>query len=184
MVVSQRKLARKLLLVLFCFVLLSVRMLKTSKFIPTIRIKFGAANFYRQLRCLSYFGSNGIKWRERHVMTSRASVWPAVTQLAKNLPERNTFLKKKNTVDQIRTIWPWVERFFEIIKTLKKRYVSYMYRQFNIQQFPVPPTQCIYVFCVDLRTNSDYFPIQHGLVFITETENVYCAVRTESLHVI
>ena len=24
----------------------------------------------------------------------------------------------------------------------------------------VLPTQCIYVFCVDLRTNSDYFPIQ------------------------
>jgi len=34
----------------------------------------------------------------------------------------------------------------------------YMYRQFNIQQFYVLPTQCIYVFCVDLRTNSDYFP--------------------------
>jgi hypothetical protein len=33
--------------------------------------------------------------------------------------------------------------------------------QFNIQQFYVLPTQCIYVFCVDLRTNSDYFPIQH-----------------------
>jgi len=25
----------------------------------------------------------------------------------------------------------------------------------------VLPTQCIYVFCVDLRTNSDYFPTQH-----------------------
>ena len=37
----------------------------------------------------------------------------------------------------------------------------YMYRQFNVQQFYVLPTQCIYVFCVDLRTNSDYFPIQH-----------------------
>ena len=37
----------------------------------------------------------------------------------------------------------------------------YMYRQFNIKQFYVLPTQCIYVFCVDLRTNSDYFPIQH-----------------------
>ena len=37
----------------------------------------------------------------------------------------------------------------------------YMYRQFNIQQFYVLRTQCIYVFCVDLRTNSDYFPIQH-----------------------
>ena len=36
-----------------------------------------------------------------------------------------------------------------------------MYQQFNIQQLYVLPTQCIYVFCVDLRTNSDYFPIQH-----------------------
>ena len=36
----------------------------------------------------------------------------------------------------------------------------YMYHQFNIQQFYALPTQCIYVFCVDLRTNSDYFPIQ------------------------
>ena len=37
----------------------------------------------------------------------------------------------------------------------------YMYRQFNIQQFYVLPTLCVYVLCVDLRTNSDYFPIQH-----------------------
>ena len=36
-----------------------------------------------------------------------------------------------------------------------------MYRQFDIQQFYVLPTDCICVFCVDLRTNSDYFPIQH-----------------------
>ena len=39
--------------------------------------------------------------------------------------------------------------------------IYYMYRHFNIQQFYVLPTQCIYVFYVDLRTNSDYFPIQH-----------------------
>jgi hypothetical protein len=39
-----------------------------------------------------------------------------------------------------------------------------MYRQFNIQQFYVLPAQCIYVFCVDLRTNSDYFTVQHWLV--------------------
>jgi len=32
-----------------------------------------------------------------------------------------------------------------------------MYRQFNFHKFYVLPTQCIYVFCVDLRTNSDYF---------------------------
>jgi len=34
---------------------------------------------------------------------------------------------------------------------------------FNIQQLYDLPTQCIYVFYVDLRTNSDYFPIQHSL---------------------
>ena len=27
--------------------------------------------------------------------------------------------------------------------------------------FYVLPTRCIYVFCVDLRTNSDYFTVQH-----------------------
>jgi hypothetical protein len=32
---------------------------------------------------------------------------------------------------------------------------------YKIQQFYVLPTQGIYVFCVNLRTNSDYFPIQH-----------------------
>ena len=36
-----------------------------------------------------------------------------------------------------------------------------MQQQFNIQQLYFLPTQCIYVFCVDLRTNSDYFLIQH-----------------------
>jgi hypothetical protein len=30
--------------------------------------------------------------------------------------------------------------------------------RFTAQKFYVLPTQCIYVFCVDLRRNSDYFP--------------------------
>jgi len=33
--------------------------------------------------------------------------------------------------------------------------------RFNIQQFYILPTQCIYVFCVDVGTNSDYLPTQH-----------------------
>ena len=37
----------------------------------------------------------------------------------------------------------------------------YLYHQFNVQQFYVLPTHCIYVVCMYLRTNSDYFPIQH-----------------------
>jgi len=32
---------------------------------------------------------------------------------------------------------------------------------FDTQQFYVLPTQCIYVFCVGLRTDSNYLPIQH-----------------------
>jgi len=47
--------------------------------------------------------------------------------------------------------------------------IHYMYRtvvtiytaRFNTQQSYLPPTQCMYVFCVDLRTNGDYFPIRH-----------------------
>jgi len=37
----------------------------------------------------------------------------------------------------------------------------YMYRQFNIYNSTFCPHSSIYVFCVDLRTNSHYFPIQH-----------------------
>jgi len=43
----------------------------------------------------------------------------------------------------------------------------FIYRQFNIQQFYVLPTQCIYVFCVDLRTSSDYFHIYICIGFKT-----------------
>ena len=41
-----------------------------------------------------------------------------------------------------------------------------MYHRFNIKKFYVLPTQYIYVLCVDLRTNSDYFP--------TQIQHVYC----------
>jgi hypothetical protein len=51
-----------------------------------------------------------------------------------------------------------------------------MYHQFNTQQFYVLPTQCIYVFCVDLRTNSDYFPIQHYLTGLYNRDGV-CLLR-------
>jgi hypothetical protein len=40
-----------------------------------------------------------------------------------------------------------------------KKMVTICTARFNIQQFYVLPTQCVYVFCADLRTNSDYFPI-------------------------
>ena len=52
----------------------------------------------------------------------------------------------------------------------------YMYHHFNIQQFHVLPTHCIYVFCVDLRTNSHYFPIQHYLTGLYNRDGV-CLLR-------
>ena len=39
-----------------------------------------------------------------------------------------------------------------------------MHQQFNIQQFYVLPTQCIYVFCIYLRTNSDLCHLYHKLI--------------------
>jgi hypothetical protein len=45
----------------------------------------------------------------------------------------------------------------DIVQTIS----HYMYHQFNIHKFCFLPTLCICVFCVDLRTNSDYFSIQH-----------------------
>jgi len=54
-----------------------------------------------------------------------------------------------------------------------------MYRQFNIQQFYVLSSKCIYVFCVDLRTNSDYFPIQHQLTGFYDSDlTLYSPVVT------
>ena len=63
----------------------------------------------------------------------------------------------------------WVELFLCFLNKCLSVYLLTFYspvvtictKSFNIQQFYVLPTQCIYVFCVDLRTNSDYFPIQH-----------------------
>ena len=52
----------------------------------------------------------------------------------------------------------------------------YMYRQFKIQQLYVLPTQFVCVFCVDLRTNSDYFTVQHWLVGFCNWNGV-CLLR-------
>jgi hypothetical protein len=60
-------------------------------------------------------------------------------------------------------VWIWEQRaiislysfdqfLYETFK-LSKPSGHYMYHQFNIQQFYVLPTQCIYVFCVDLIKN-------------------------------
>jgi hypothetical protein len=51
-----------------------------------------------------------------------------------------------------------------------------MNQQFNIQQYYVMLTHSMYVFCVDLRTNSDYFPIRHLLTGFYNRDGV-CLLR-------
>jgi len=56
---------------------------------------------------------------------------------------------------------PWILHPAPKILSLYSPVVTICTTRFNIHKFYVLPTQFIYVFCVDLRTNSDYFPIQH-----------------------
>ena len=50
----------------------------------------------------------------------------------------------------------------------------------NVEKFFVLHTQCMYVLCMDVRTNSGYFTcVVNLLVFVTDKESVYCAVRAE-----
>ena len=58
-----------------------------------------------------------------------------------------------------------------------------MYRQVNIQQFYVLPTQCImcFVWIWEQTAIISLYSINLS-VFITEAECVYCAVRTGSVN--
>jgi hypothetical protein len=57
--------------------------------------------------------------------------------------------------------------------------------RFNTNKYNFLPTQCFYVFFVDLCHTMAFVQDLHlCTVFLTETECVYCAVRTGSLYVI
>jgi hypothetical protein len=60
-----------------------------------------------------------------------------------------------------------IHRFVNLNKLVRFSLVHcgyYMYRQFNIQQFYVLLTQYIYLFCIYLRTNSDFCHLQDKLI--------------------
>ena len=60
----------------------------------------------------------------------------------------------------------------------------FMYHNVLHKKILPSPKICVYVFCVDLRTSITFICRINGLIFITETEFVYCAVRTESWSII
>ena len=51
-----------------------------------------------------------------------------------------------------------------------------MYRQFNVHRLYVLPTQCVYVFCMDLRTNSDYalVPVKRCIARVSHYSRTKC----------
>jgi hypothetical protein len=51
--------------------------------------------------------------------------------------------------------------YVEVFEPFRPQWLLYIPPRFNIKKFYVLLTQCIYVFCVDLTTNSDYFTVQH-----------------------
>ena len=51
--------------------------------------------------------------------------------------------------------------FFNFTLHILSPIVTIYTARFSTHKFYVLPTHCIYMFCMDLRTNSDYFPIQH-----------------------
>jgi hypothetical protein len=46
--------------------------------------------------------------------------------------------------------------------TYQSSVVTICTTMFHTHKFYILPAKCIYVSCVDLRTNSDYFPMQHS----------------------
>jgi len=48
--------------------------------------------------------------------------------------------------------------------TLQNVVVTSYTARSNFQKFCLLPTKCICVSTTDIRTNSDYFPIQHSLI--------------------
>jgi hypothetical protein len=56
--------------------------------------------------------------------------------------------------------------------------------KFNIQTLLLQSSDGIYLFCKVLKTNSDYFPLQHHVTGFCNRKCVYCAVRTECLNTI
>ena len=62
------------------------------------------------------------------------------------------------------------------ILTLQSPVVTAFTTRFNIRHFTNLTTKCMYLFCMGLRTNSDYFHIQHTVTVLHNCDGV-CLVR-------
>jgi hypothetical protein len=91
----------------------------------------------------------------------------SLSQLKDTKPREQAFHyrpRNKRRVGRPVTRWfshPWVPEEGQVTLTFESPVVTICTTRFNIKKKYVLPTQCIYVFCVDVRTNNDYFTVQH-----------------------
>jgi hypothetical protein len=77
--------------------------------------------------------------------------------------------------------YTFVHHFLWILNFCKASWLRDAPTGLTFNNFTLCP-HYIYVFCIYLRRNSDLCHLRHKLVFITEMESVYSAVRTGSLN--
>jgi hypothetical protein len=83
---------------------------------------------------------------------------------------------------ELRGGWPSVNQICVLYRgSLLQEYRSlYAPTGLTVEKFYLLPIACIDVFYTYLRTNSEFYSLK--LVFVTEMESVYCAIRTGSLN--
>ena len=59
------------------------------------------------------------------------------------------------------TITPFFCISLKLIQPFKAKWLLYAPPRLTLTNSTFCPHSCIYVFCVDLRTNSNYYPVQH-----------------------
>jgi len=70
------------------------------------------------------------------------------------------FLSNTHKTTQIRSSLVYTYTLF-LMTAYRSLVVTLYITRFNTTKFYVLPTQCIYLLCMDLGTNSDFFPTQH-----------------------
>ena len=126
-----------------------------------------------------------MKWRKTFFLcifglTSLLHEWFTSGKSRRQLPTylmRNCQLHCKGVLGQQCVAWTGLQHFVVISPLRPSDHYTCMYRQSNIQQFYVLPTQCVYVWIWEQTAIISLYSID-WLVFITETECVYCAVRS------
>ena len=106
-------------------------------------------------------------------------------------PPRNFSQLRHRTWDAVGIVFQGSDKYVLNNPFNDRCLLLHMPRKFTIKNYTFCPHSCIYMFCVDLRTNNDYFPIQHwlagfynwdGVCLLRGTDWVFIYSRKNCLH--